>query len=69
MITISKSKQRISCYVNQNKNKRQSTGVQKDPVSSPDLQKLYTSFNLQEAERPKNKVFVDYMLFLWQGEE
>lgn len=69
MITISKSKQRISCYVNQNKNKRQITGVHKDPVSSPDLQKLYTSFNLQEAERPKNKVFVDYMLCLWQGKE
>ncbi|XP_011421040.3 uncharacterized protein [Magallana gigas] len=37
--------------------------VHKDPISRPDLQKLYSSFDLKEAEGLQNKVFVDYMLY------
>lgn len=39
--------------------------MHKDPISRPDLQKLYSSFDLEEAEGLQNKVFVDYMLYFF----
>lgn len=37
--------------------------VHKNPISRPDLQKLYSSFDLEEAGGLQNKLFVDYMLY------
>lgn len=39
-----------------------------DPIHRPDLQYLYTLFNLEEADRLQNKVFVDEMLYFCNGE-
>lgn len=42
--------------------------VHNDPIHRPDLQNLYTLFNLEEADRLQNKVFVDEMLYFCNGE-
>lgn len=42
--------------------------VHNDPIHRPDLQYLYTLFNLEEADRLQNKVFVDEMLYFCNGE-
>lgn len=46
-----------------NKKERQRRCGAQYPISRPDLQKLYSSFDLKEAEGLQNKVFVDYMLY------
>jgi integrase len=45
------------------KKEGKSAVVHKEPVTRQDLQKLYTSFNLETSEGLQNKVFVDYMLY------
>ena len=35
----------------------------KEPLTRPDLQKLYMFFNTETAEGLQDKVFVDYMLY------
>lgn len=59
-------KQRIFCYVYKNIKKK--NVVHNDPIHRPDLQYLYTLFNLEEADRLQNKVFVDEMLYFCNGE-
>lgn len=50
-------KQRISCYVSKKKGK--GAVVYNNPINTPDLQNLYTLFNLEEAKWLQHKVFVD----------